>query len=1268
MLDFLMISEKTTKKGTVEIFPKFLVNPKTNDLMIRGRDFYAVWNEETKMWSKDENDVIEQVDNELRKKKETYSDSGLNVTVKYMWDSDSGVIDKWHKYVQKQMRDSYKQLDNKVIFSNSKTNKRDYISKRLDYPLEKGDISAYDELISTLYDKEEREKLEWAIGSIISGDSKKIQKFIVLYGSAGSGKSTVLNIIQMLFDGYYSFFNAKELASSNNSFALESFNSNPLVSIQHDGDLSRIEDNTKLNSIVSHEKMEINEKFKNKYTAKFNTFLFMGTNKPVRITEAKSGLIRRLIDVRPTGNKIPYPHYKKLMKEIEFELGGIAQHCLDVYSELGEDYYDDYIPLDMISATNDFFDFVENYYDEFKERDSISLVDAWNLYKIYCDYAKVQYPYTMRAVRVELKNYFKDFYEQTTVDGKHVRNYYSGFIKEKFSYKIKEKKKNDKKPTWLYFRKMKSLLDEECADCLAQYASVKGTPKKKWSNVDTTLSDIDTEKLHYVQIPRHHIVIDFDLKDSEGNKSYELNLEAADKWPRTYSELSKSGEGIHLHYFYDGDVSKLSRIYEEDIEIKVFTGDSSLRRKLTKCNDIPISTISSGLPLKGGKSMVNFEGIKNEKGVRTQIMKCLNKEHHGATKPEVDFIFKTLEDAYESGMNYDVTDMRPKILAFANNSSNQSSYCVKLVNKMHFKSDDISKPSEYGSDELIFYDVEVFPNLFIVVWKAEGKDCVKMINPTPKDIEELVRQRLIGFNCRRYDNHIMYARMIGYDNKQLFDLSQKIINGSRNCMFGEAYNLSYTDVYDFSSKKQSLKKFEIELGIHHQELGLPWDENVPEDLWPVVADYCVNDVVATEKVFQERKQDFIAREVLADISGLTVNDTTQMHTAKIIFGDDKKPQDKFVYTDLGDIFPGYKFEEGKSSYRGEDPGEGGYVYSEPGMYGNVALLDVASMHPNSLINLNLFGPYTDNFKALLDARIAIKHKDYDSAKKMLGGALKPYLKSEEQSEALSYALKIVINSVYGLTSAKFDNKFKDPRNIDNIVAKRGALFMIDLKHAVQEKGYAVAHIKTDSIKIPDADEEIIGFVQEFGKKYGYDFEHEATYDKMCLVNDSVYIAKVKESDGKEVEPYWSATGAQFAQPYVFKKLFSKEPIEFDDMCETKTVTTALYLDMNEKLEEDDHDYHFVGKAGRFCPIKPNKGGGLLLREKDGKYYAAVGTKGYRWLESEMVAELGKEKDIDKKYYEELVVQARDNISQFGDFDWFVSDKLYSGELDSKVPF
>lgn len=1311
MLDFVLISYRTKTNGIVEIYPKFIIK-KSSDLMIRGGDFYAIWVEERGLWSKNEQDAIDLIDRELdRWAEENRNLFGPNARVLHLWDAETGMIDSWHRYVQKQMRDCYISLDETLVFANTPVNKEDYASKRLPYSLEACDISAYDKLISTLYSEEERRKIEWAIGSIVSGDSKKIQKFMVLYGSAGTGKSTIIQIVQKLFEGYYSVFDAKALGSSSNAFALEAFKTNPLVAIQHDGDLSKIEDNTRLNSLVSHELMTVNEKFKSTYTNDFKCFLFMGSNKPVKITDSKSGLTRRLIDVSPSGNKLEPTEYFRLVHKVNFELGGIAKHCLDVYLE-NPKYYDDYVPFTMFGATNDFYNFVLDSYHIFKKEDSTTLSIAWEMYKTYCDEAKVPYTLQQRIFREELKSYFKNYEERVSLeDGSRVRSYYSGFRAEKFGYQIKPKKveKDDEKDV-MRLDGIESIFDSEYADCVAQYATQNETPQKKWEEVTTKLSDLDTSKLHYVRPPYNHIVIDFDLKDDNGNKSLEKNLEEASKWPPTYAELSKGGAGVHLHYIYTGDPDQLSRVYDDNIEVKVFTGKSSLRRRLTKCNNLPIATISSNLPLKGEK-MVNFEAVKSERGLRTLIKRNLNKEIHPGTKPSVDFIFKILEDAYNDGLKYDVTDMRPAILSFAVNSSNHSEYCIKLVNKMKFKSEDHSDAVVNDDKPIVFYDVEVFPNLFLVNWKVrgEGKRIIRMINPKPEEIEDLMKYRLVGFNCRRYDNHILYARMIGYTNEQLYNLSQRIISGSANCFFGEAYNVSYTDVYDFAAKKQSLKKWEIELGICHKELGLPWDQPVPEELWEKVAEYCDNDVVATEAVFDHLAADFTARKVLADVAGMTVNDTTNSLTTRIIFGTNRKPQDQFNYRNMGDdkvpymsakgfdeftifdlqnrpIFPGYKYDHGKSTYRGEEVGEGGYVYSEPGIHWNVALLDIASMHPASIIAEQLFGEtYTKRFQEIRDARIAIKHKDFERAKQMLNGALAKYLTDESSAADLAQALKIAINSVYGLTSAGFENPFRDPRNIDNIVAKRGALFMINLKHEVQKRGFTVAHIKTDSIKIPNATPEIINFVMEYGKMYGYDFEHEATYDRMCLVNDAVYIAKYQ--DGKKAGQ-WTATGTQFQIPYVFKTLFSKEQIVFDDLCEAKSVTSALYLDMNESLPdvsdlekerdklvkkglpvpndilnkiEEGHNYKFIGKVGNFCPMKPGACGGLLLREttnaKTGEkgYSSATGAKGHRWMESERVLEIGCEDDIDRSYYRRLVDEAIETISKYGDFEEFVND-------------
>ena len=926
MLDFVTVSARRLKNGSYEIGPKFIAK-KSKDLMIRGRDFYAIWNEEAKMWSTDEDDLIQLVDAELTRYSEEHADEyGPDVHILYMWDCDNNSLDKFHKYCQKQCRDNYRMLDEELIFANTELRRENYASKRLNYPLCSGSIDAYDKLIRTLYTEEERHKIEWAIGSIVSGDSKTLQKFMVLYGAAGTGKSTILNIIQLLFDGYYSVFDAKALGSANNSFALEPFKTNPLVAIQHDGDLSRIEDNTRLNSLVSHELMSVNEKFKGLYETRFKCFLFMGTNRPVKITDGKSGLLRRLIDVTPSGNKVPVKEYNKLMKQIHFELGAIAQHCLEVYQE-DPGYYDDYIPKSMMSASNDFYNFVCDSYTIFKKEDGTTLKAAWEMYKTYVDEAKVPFPFSKRNFKEELRNYFHNYDDQIDKDdGMKLISYYSGFktdifeaemsgrrVEKKEEVKEETEKGEDKIeiPEWLQLEQQASVFDTECSGCIAQYANTSETPSRAWDNVKTTLSELDTSKLHYVKVPENHIVIDFDIKDDEGNKSFEKNLEAASKWPPTYAEVSKGGAGIHLHYIYNGDPTELSRVYEESVEVKVFTGKSSLRRRLSLCNTLAIATISSGLPMKEVKSVINFDGIKNEKMLRSLLKKHLNKEIMGNTKPSIDMIKKCLDEAYESGIGYDVSDMKNAVYSLAVSSSNQADTCLKLVGEMKFKSEEASETvNESETDDLVFYDVEVFPNLFLVNYKfaGEGKPVVRMINPAPAQIEELLRHKLIGFNCRNYDNHIMYGRLLGYTNEELFNLSQNIINAEKGeslkYKFGEAYNLSYADVYDFVSKKQSLKKYEIELGITHHELGLPWDEPVPEELWTKVAEYCDDDVLATEAVFNARHADWSTRQLLAELSGLTVNDTNRKHITEYIFEGERKPE--LLYTDLatGEQFPG----------------------------------------------------------------------------------------------------------------------------------------------------------------------------------------------------------------------------------------------------------------------------------------------------------------------------------------------------------------------------
>ena len=1248
-MDFFTPRQRATKNGVVEIYPDFRVARPT-DILIQGGSFVAVWDEEIGLWNTDEFRVAELIDRDLIEFAKTLEGSYQGGT-KFQFVSDFASR-SWTLYRNwvSSMPDTARPLDQKLTFANTEVRKESYATRRLPYALAEGSHDSWDRIISTLYDEEARCKIEWSIGAIVSGASRSIDKFLVLYGKPGSGKSTLINILMSLFEGYYTSFNAASLVKNNNVFAASTFKTNPVVAFQHDGDLSRIDDNTLLNSIISHEEIEINEKHKPVYTARINSFLYMATNKPVQITDAQSGILRRLIDVTPTGNRVSPEEYDILMNGIQSELGAIAYHCMNVYKRLGRNYYKDYRPIQMMYKTDVFYNFVEDSYFEFDSAERVTLPLAYDMYKKYCADANVSYVLPKHRFREELKNYFRFFYDRIRINGKQCRNVYEGFKKEKFEQASLEER--PEKTYQIELSECPSVVDTLYADCPAQYA-VDGKPGKKWDDVGTTLKDIDTSKEHYVQIPSNMVVIDFDLKDPSGSKSLERNLEEASKWPPTYAETSRSGGGIHLHYRLDDPEIEYAKEFSPGIEIKRFRGKTALRRKYAVSNGRSITTAPATLPRVSPK-MIREEVVKSEQSLRKLIARNLKKEIHPGTKPSVEFIKKILDDAAESGLVYDVTDARNSVIAFAMKSTHHSAYCLKLVQQMKFKNESDTPVAPVAEGEIYFFDIEVFPNLFLICYKKQGaQSCQRLFNPTAEQVKTLMKAKLVGFNNRKYDNHILYAAMLGYSNKELYMTSKRIIEKSPNSFFSEAYNVSYTDVYDFSAKKQSLKKWEIELGLPHKELDLDWDQPVLEELWNKVAAYCENDVRATESVFEHLHDDWTARQMLARISGLTENYSTNSHTCRIIFGKNKNPQKDFVYTDLSEMFPGYRYDGFKSTYRGEVTGEGGYVYAEPGIYHNVALLDVASMHPTSLEQLNLFGPYTKRFSDIKKARIFVKHNELDKIGTLFDGELVPLIQDGVDTKALAGALKIVINSVYGLTSAKFENPCKDPRNVDNIVAKRGALFMIDLKHYCQEElGVTVCHIKTDSIKIPNATPEVIQAVIDFGKKYGYDFEHEATYDRMALVNDAVYIARYPfPEDGH----WWTATGAQFAHPVVFKSLFSKEEITPEDYAETRAVQTAIYLDFNED-GPDDHHLHFVGKVGRLMPVKPGCGGGIALRKgSDGEIKAAVGgTKGYRWKEAEVILELDRISEIDTRYSEELVDKARATIEQFGSYEEFVA--------------
>lgn len=1239
-MDFIRVASKENKDGTREFYPAILAL-ESQDLVIRGGQFVAIWDADKNLYSRRLPHLPDIVDRSFAKM--VGEDLRPGDTIKKVRNFDNQIYNRLMSLIRT-IGDMGPELDQKLVFADETPTKEDAATFKMRYSLSDGDAPTWNVLLSTLYDPDERTKIEWGIGSVLTGAaSTEVQKFYVFFGPPGSGKSTIMNIIEMIFEGHTAAFSAYAMGRSDAQFSLEPFKNNPLVAIDQDADLSRIEMNQNLNSITSHDKVIINSKGRNLYSIIPRSTLWIGSNDPVKISNRKSGLFRRLVDIQPSGNLIAEEKYHQLLAQVRFELGAIARHCIDVFEDLGSTYLSSYRSHDMMYRTNDIFNFVED--NRLILQQGLSLKQAHKMYTEWCVETDTKNYYKQFQFRDLLKDYFTEYHAEIMLNGNRHRSWYAGLRElEKFSWKGLAPKPSR---SWLELEPKFSLLDELLADMPAQVASTSGTPKKAWENVTETLSDIDTSVEHFVQVPPQHIVIDFDLKDEEtGEKSLEKNLEAAALWPPTYAEPSRSGSGLHLHYEYEGEVSRLAAVYGDGIEIKSLLGNSSLRRRLTTCNSLGVATISAGLPLKEDKVLAP-DTMQTERGLRASILKGLRKQVHAGTKSNMDFIEMVLTKAYDSGVIYDVTDMWDDIISFAMKSSNQKTRCIEIAMDLKLKSEIEAEVGVDTETPLAYFDMEVYPNVVMVgyMYDRDDAEVVVMINPTVEEAEELLKLRLIGFNNRGYDNHILWAITLGWDNEAIFNLSQRIIvENDRRAMFGAAYGLAYADLYDIIVEKRSLKWWEIFLGLPHMEMDLPWNQDVPEDRILDLVEYLKNDVRSTRAVGKHREADFRARQILAELSGLAVCNTNRQHTERLVFGEmARDAQPDLMYTHLSETFPGYTFDQfapgkEKSTYKGIKVGEGGWVYSELGMYENVAVLDVAGMHPTSIVEMNCFGSFTGNFKNLLDIRLAIKRGDYDTAIN-LDKRLVPYLGDKSTASALSDALKIVINSVYGLTAASFPNKFRDERNKDNIVAKRGALFMVDLKEMVEAEGFKVIHVKTDSVKIPNATPEIIEKVVKFGEKFGYHFEHEDTYERFCLVNDAVYVA-FSHKDQK-----WEAVGAQYLHPIVFKTLFSKEEFEPRDYVEVKQVAKgAMYL-----VSEESGHKQFVGRFGAFVPVL---GGRLLLRIDGDKEHAVNNTKGFLWELDEIAMNPDHSMEVDASYFQKLVDAGREQIEKHGSYAEF----------------
>lgn len=1233
----------------------------SNDVICKGGDIVAYWNEYTQSWEPKDSlyAYAKQFLDQMAKEELANHPDQMIIVANPMLIS-SGASVRLEKFI-KALPESPVLFNQKIIWKGDPIEKRDYSTVQMPYSLVDAPCPCYDALMSVLYNPEDRTMLEWVAGAALCNEGGKIEKFVYLEGDPGSGKSTFLNILSKVVGPYGKNIRAEGFVSSSDGFATAELKDAPLVGIQHDGDLSKVEQNVVLNNIVSHEPVRINDKYSKAYYMRMNMLMFIASNEPLRLTSSNSGLLRRCLDPVPTGKLLPREKYDTYMAGIDDERGAIANRFISVYKELGPRIYGPYKSSRLVKNGNQLGYWVQRERDsEWHRKGECLLSDEYAMYNESCVRNNVKNPMSKAFFERQLAFFWNETSEEELSNGVKDVHYigYSWhtrkFTKPIFSLYQEENTEEVQSTDWLDFKSASdSSFEASCADCPAQYAGESGFPRVKWENCETKLKGIISTELHYVQVPSNHIVIDLDLRDEVGNKSADVNIAKVRSLglPPTYAEYSKSGNGVHLHYIYTGDVDKLARVIEDNVEIKVFAGNASLRRRFTRGNNLPIATIHSGLPYREKPTENADYKITSEDHLKRLIRKGLKGEY-GSHIVTVKFIDHVVRKTYDEGaVQYDISNMFDEIADYGNCSHNHANECRDIIRDMPLR----SKVYE-DSRPIAFFDMEVYRNYNCFCWMRDDSDDVATERfPSSEFLRRFFQDyRAIGYNNKGYDNEIAECIINGGTPQETYRLSKAIITKSPSHRPSRrAKNLSFTDIFDFSNVKQSLKKWELQLGIHHQECCYPWDEDLPEEAFEAVEGYCRNDVRASKAVFHANQADWNARLALlamvramyGDAVKLNENSSTNEITAGLIFGGNKDAKREFVYTDLSVEFPGYTYEkvsEGKieSYYRHRKLGEGGLVIAVPGYHENVGVEDVASMHPSSAIALNVFGPrYTRVYRDLVKARKACKHESFEEmSENVFEPAIRQLVDAGKTTlKALSKSLKIPINAVYGETSAKFDNPFKDPRNVDNIVAKRGALMIAELFYQCNEKGFHPVHVKTDSIKLPNFTKEMQDFVIEFGKKYQYEFELEEFYSVFLLKDNAQYVA-FNTISGK-----WEARGALFS-PYVMKTLFTHEPYVPEDFAINKsTAKNPIYL-----------GDAFVGKNVNVAAVKD--GCECKSKNADGKMSYVAGTKGYKWIEfEELVSHENWQDELDMTFYDSLTDKAKEVIEEYIPFEAFVAN-------------
>lgn len=571
-----------------------------------------------------------------------------------------------------------------------------------------------------------------------------------------------------------------------------------------------------------------------------------------------------------------------------------------------------------------------------------------------------------------------------------------------------------------------------------------------------------------------------------------------------------------------------------------------------------------------------------------------------------------------------------------------------------------------------FYDFEVFKNDWLVVFINENDEEI-VVHNDPAILRKALERFdcLVGFNNYFYDDLILTAIMMGYNNYEIYKLSNAIVTGGNipQEIKNKARKLTTLDTKQELAPSLSLKEIEANLGMNIVETPIDFnlDRSLIDDEFTEVVKYCRHDVETTKKLFLLRKDYFeskfdICKEFKLD--KLDVRKTRANLASKVLkCSKDRLPAGVLENKDRLDIHfvnelrtenipltvlnfynnikarfkNGTDYRELEKESLKIDLCGVEHVFGFGGLHGarenfkyegNMLNVDVGSYYPSLMINFNFISrasEHPDLYKNLYDTRMEYKAK-----------------KDNKQQ-----IYKILLNSTFGALKSEFNDLF-DPV-MSNDICVNGQLILTDLIMSL--RGYAeLVQSNTDGILIKYKDKDlntIKEICKEWELNYGLNLDYEYV-EKIVQRDVNNYILKTKDGKIKGKGIFANHNGGDFEKnnltiidmalkEYYINNKNIRETIT--EMIEKNNVTPFQQIaKMGGTYDIMEHNGEEVQKVNRIFATWDNNYGAInKVKNKDGvKKYTKIANSSDKCYINNDVIENTDTKLIDVDYYVKLV--------------------------------